>query len=59
MEKEDDLWSEIMQEVDKDHDNKISYQEFSDAMTAVLKNRLTNSNGNRIWKELKFVSDTI
>ena len=37
--KDDELWKEIMVEVDKDGDNKISFQEFSNAMTSVLKNK--------------------
>lgn len=37
-EKDGALWMKIMSEVDKDHDNEISQQEFFDAMTAVLKN---------------------
>lgn len=40
-EKDSALWMEIMSEVDKDHDNQISQQEFFDAMTAVLKNKHT------------------
>lgn len=40
-EKDSALWMEIMAEVDKDHDNQISQQEFFDAMTAVLKNKHT------------------
>jgi hypothetical protein len=35
--KHSSLWSDIMSEVDKDGDNKISPKEFTDAMTQVLK----------------------
>jgi EF hand len=37
-----------MTEVDKDGDNKISQQEFSDAMTAVLKNKHVTKSNNRV-----------
>ena len=43
-EKAGELWEDIMFEVDKDNDNKISYKEFSDAMTSVLKNKHGNAN---------------
>ena len=36
-EKDGEMWSEIMKEVDKDGDNSISYEEFYEAMTQVLK----------------------
>ena len=36
-EKDGDMWREIMKEVDKDGDNSISYEEFYEAMTQVLK----------------------
>lgn len=36
--KDQELWENIMKEVDKDGDNKISKVEFSNAMTAMLKN---------------------
>lgn len=40
--KDETLWKEIMQEVDKNHDNEISFTEFSEAMTTFLKNKLQN-----------------
>lgn len=43
-----DLWREIMAEVDKDGDNTISYKEFSDCMTAVLKNKMSSAASNAI-----------
>jgi len=36
--KDQGLWKSIMKEVDKDGDNKISKDEFFNAMTAMLKN---------------------
>lgn len=41
-EKDGELWKEIMAEVDKDGDNSISFQEFSDTMTSILKNKHAN-----------------
>ena len=38
-EKDGHLWTEIMDEVDKDGDGSISYVEFKNAMTAMLKNK--------------------
>jgi len=35
--KDQALWEDIMQEVDKDNDNMISLEEFMDSMTAFLK----------------------
>lgn len=43
-EKDAELWIEIMEEVDKDGDNVISYREFLDAMTAVLKHRMASDD---------------
>ena len=34
---EDELFKQMMQEVDKNGDNQISFDEFTDAMTALLK----------------------
>jgi Ca2+-binding EF-hand superfamily protein len=45
-EKDSGMWQEIMTEVDKDGDNKISKKEFFDAMTAVLKNKHTGKSSN-------------
>lgn len=37
--KDETLWHEIMCEVDKNHDNEISFEEFCDAMKDFLKKR--------------------
>ena len=37
--KDEDLWAEIMDEVDKNKDNQISFEEFTDAMTSILKKK--------------------
>lgn len=36
-EKDENLWTEIMAEVDKNNDNQISFEEFTDVMTHLLK----------------------
>ena len=35
--KDEDLWKDIMNEVDKNHDNQINFEEFTDVMTSFLK----------------------
>lgn len=35
--KDETLWRQIMAEVDKNKDNVISFDEFTDAMTLILK----------------------
>lgn len=35
--KDDKLWKEIMDEVDTNHDNQISFEEFTNVMTAMLR----------------------
>jgi Ca2+-binding EF-hand superfamily protein len=35
--KDESLWTEIMADVDKNNDNQISFDEFTEAMTQVLK----------------------
>jgi calcium-dependent protein kinase len=37
--KDEHLWTEIMQEVDKNNDNQISYEEFINAMSTLLKKK--------------------
>lgn len=37
--KDERLWEEIMSEVDKNHDNEISFEEFCEAMKDFLKKR--------------------
>ena len=37
--KDEQLWVSIMQEVDKNGDNLISFEEFTDVMTEFLKKR--------------------
>jgi calcium-dependent protein kinase len=37
--KDDEVWKEIMQEVDKNGDNQISLEEFMDVMTDLLKKK--------------------
>ena len=39
------VWDEIMAEVDKNNDGEISYGEFTEAMTAVLQQRATFADG--------------
>ena len=39
---DESLWEQIMSEVDKNHDNVISYQEFNDAMIEVIAQRSSN-----------------
>jgi len=38
-EKDESLWKEIMDEVDKNNDNVISFDEFMDVMTDLLKKK--------------------
>lgn len=38
--KDETLWLEIMKEVDKNNDNQISFEEFTDVMTQLLKKQL-------------------
>jgi Ca2+-binding EF-hand superfamily protein len=38
----EDLWSEIMTEVDKNEDDEISYEEFNDALTIMLKKHMAD-----------------
>ena len=40
--KDEQLWVSIMQEVDKNGDNLISFEEFTDVMTEFLKKRHLN-----------------
>ena len=35
--KDDNLWQDIMKEVDQNNDNQISFEEFMNAMTSFLK----------------------
>lgn len=35
--KDEDMWKQIMEEVDKNHDNQISFEEFTGVMTELLK----------------------
>lgn len=35
--KDEHLWEDIMHEVDKNNDNQISFEEFTDVMTSILK----------------------
>jgi len=37
--KDDSLWQELMNEVDKNNDNLISFDEFTEAMTEMLKKK--------------------
>jgi Ca2+-binding EF-hand superfamily protein len=37
--KDDGLWQELMNEVDKNNDNLISFDEFTEAMTEMLKKK--------------------
>ncbi len=37
--KDESLWLEIMREVDQNGDNEISYEEFSEAMTEILRKK--------------------
>ena len=41
----EDVWDEIMDEVDKNNDGVISFDEFENAMKAVLHNRATFAQG--------------
>jgi calcium-dependent protein kinase len=40
--KDQKLWEDIMREVDSNKDNNISFEEFTDAMTGVLKKQFLN-----------------
>ena len=49
MDKEDEqLWQLIMDEVDKNHDNVISHEEFNSAMHAVMDQRTVTSFGSQV-----------
>ena len=49
MDKEDEqLWQLIMDEVDKNHDNIISHEEFNSAMHAVMDQRTVTSFGSQV-----------
>ncbi len=39
-EKDENLWIDIMKEVDKNNDNQISFEEFTDVMTQLLKRQI-------------------
>lgn len=41
------VWDEIMSEVDKDNDGVISFEEFESAMNKVLQNRASFMKGRR------------
>ena len=41
-EEDESLWEQIMAEVDRNHDNVISYQEFNEAMMEVIAHRSSN-----------------
>lgn len=48
-ETDEELWAEMMKEVDRDEDARISYAEFSEAMTSVIKLRSSTLKRGEIW----------
>lgn len=43
--KDENLWREIMAEVDKNNDNQISFEEFTQAMSDLMKKKHLPSSG--------------